>query len=137
MIYLLDTNIMSEPVKPIPNANVLAKLAQHQGELAICTVAITELFIGIYSLPDSNRRMKYEEHLKRAISVMPVLDYDLRAAMWFAKECARLTRLGRKPTFNDGQIAGVAAANNLILVTRNVKHFTQFNGLQVENWFEV
>ncbi|MGB1250718.1 MAG: VapC toxin family PIN domain ribonuclease, partial [Candidatus Promineifilaceae bacterium] len=49
---------------------------------------------------------------------------------------ARLSRIGRSPAFIDGQIASVAAANNLILVTRNVHDFINFQGITIENWFE-
>jgi tRNA(fMet)-specific endonuclease VapC len=64
----------------------------------------------------------------------PILPYDTRAAEVHGAERARLERLGRAPTFADGQIAGVAIANALILVTANAKDFARFDGLEVENW---
>lgn len=63
-----------------------------------------------------------------------VLPYDARAAEVHGAERARLERLGRAPTFADGQLAGVAIANALVLVTANAKDFTRFDGLVVENW---
>ncbi|MCA9930516.1 MAG: hypothetical protein KC419_18660 [Anaerolineales bacterium] len=62
--------------------------------------------------------------------------YDASAAAWFAKERTRLSRMGQPPSYADGQIAAIAAANNLILVTRNVSDFAEFDRLIVENWFD-
>ena len=49
-------------------------------------------------------------------------------------ERARLERLGKPTPFVDGQIAAVAHVNQLTLVTLNVKDFTRFKGIEVENW---
>ena len=65
------------------------------------------------------------------------LPYDARAAEVHGAERARLERLGRAPTFADGQLAGVAIANALVLVTANAKDFTRFDGLVVENWLAI
>ncbi len=51
-----------------------------------------------------------------------------------AKERARLSNLGLTPSFVDGQIAAVAATNELILVTANTIDFADFQDLQIENW---
>jgi tRNA(fMet)-specific endonuclease VapC len=63
------------------------------------------------------------------------LGYDQSAAEWQAAEVARLLSIGRPAALLDGQLAAVAATNNLILVTRNVKDFTFYSGLIVEDWF--
>ena len=44
--------------------------------------------------------------------------------------------IGKSPAFIDGQIAAIAAVNNLIIVTNNVSDFANFANLQLENWFE-
>jgi tRNA(fMet)-specific endonuclease VapC len=59
----------------------------------------------------------------------------MEAAEWFAEERARLSQIGRPPSYPDGQIAAIAATNDLILVTRNTTDFADFIDLQVENWF--
>ncbi|MCW6035243.1 hypothetical protein K4A83_03010 [Spirulina subsalsa FACHB-351] len=66
---------------------------------------------------------------------MVILPYCDAAAGWFAAERARLTTLGRMPSYPDGQIAAIAQVNHLILVTRNVSDFVDFEGLTIENWF--
>ena len=67
---------------------------------------------------------------------MPILPYTSIAARWFATERARLVSRGLTPSYPDGQIAAIAATNNLILVTRNTSDVIYFDGLQLENWFE-
>lgn len=85
---------------------------------------------GAGSRKDAVRAHLYETVLPTTL----VLPYDARAAEVHGAERARLERLGRAPTFADGQIAGVAIANALVLVTANAKDFTRFDGLVVENW---
>ena len=65
---------------------------------------------------------------------LPILEYDHRAASWYALERARLVAAGRTLPFVDGQIAAIAGVNDLILVTSNRSDFRGFKGLQVRNW---
>jgi tRNA(fMet)-specific endonuclease VapC len=51
------------------------------------------------------------------------------------KERARLIPSGLTPSYADGQIAAIAKVNNLILVTRNVADYANFQDLAIENWF--
>lgn len=135
--YLLDTNVLSEPLKPEPNPRVLSHLKAYSQGLATAATVWHELNFGLWRMPVSKRREQIEEYLNTAIlAVLPILPYDERAAAWHGKERARLEALGRSPAFADGQIAAVAAVNNLILVTRNADDFRNFEGLRVENWFE-
>ena len=73
--------------------------------------------------------------LLRPSQPLTVLPYDCETALWHALERARLADLGRTPPFVDGQIAAIAMANNLTLVTRKTNDFADFAGLAVENWF--
>ena len=63
-----------------------------------------------------------------------MLPYDEAAARWHGEERARLEALGRPAPFVDGQIAAIAQANGLILVTTNSKDFARLKELTVENW---
>ena len=65
-----------------------------------------------------------------------ILLYDAAAAAWHARERARLVRLGKAPPFVDGQTPAIAAANDLVLVTRNLRDFAGFAGLDLESWFK-
>lgn len=133
--YLLDTNIVSEPLRPTPNAKVLARLKRHQDELAIASVVWHELWFGCQRLPASAKRSVIESYLNEVVVVsMPILPYDQAAAEWHAAERARLTALGKTPPFADGQIMAIAHANSLILVTLNPSDYTAFNDVRVEGW---
>jgi tRNA(fMet)-specific endonuclease VapC len=63
-----------------------------------------------------------------------VLAYEEDAAHWHGIERARLEGLGKPAPYVDGQIAAIAFVNELTLVTANVKDFTRFKGIEVENW---
>lgn len=133
--YLLDTNVISEPLRPAPNATVLGRLRQHDGTLAIAAVVWHELLFGVTRLPASARRIAIERYLQQVVTVtLPILPYDSRAAAWHAQERARLAAIGRTPPFADGQIAAIAQTNQLILVTFNTADYADFAGLVVEDW---
>ncbi|RCJ16255.1 twitching motility protein PilT [Nostoc sp. ATCC 43529] len=133
--FLLDTNILSEPARPIPNANVLHQLDIHKSEVAISSVAVHELLHGCLRLPESKRREYLRNYIYESVLNLPIFDYDLKAAQWHAQERVRLSQIGKTPAFVDGQIASIAYSNNLILVTNNISDFEFFNGLSIENWF--
>lgn len=134
--YLLDTNILSEPLKPAPNTRVLTHLKRLSGVFATAAPVWHELTFGVARLPASRRRAQIQEYLDNAIlGVLPIIPYDERAAAWHGKERARLEASGKMPSFTDGQIAAIAAVNKLTLVTRNADDFRYFEGLRVENWF--
>ena len=134
--YLLDTNIISEPVRPVPNANVMAQLIEAKSTVAIASVVWHEILLGCYRMPDSKRRRAIEAYLEEEVKVkLPILPYTQEAAEWFAKERARLIAIGQTPSYADGQIAAIAKVNNLILVTRNVADYANFQDLPIENWF--
>ncbi len=133
--FLLDTNILSEPARPIPNANVLHQLDIYKSEVAVASVVVHELLHGCLRLPESRRREYLRNYIYESVLNLPVFDYDLKAAQWHAQERVRLSQIGKTPAFVDGQIASIAYSNNLILVTNNVSDFEFFNDLTVENWF--
>ncbi len=135
LAYLLDTNIVSEPLRPNPDQHVLELLKQNQHELAIASLVWHELLFGYERLPDSTKKRAIEAYLNDVVAgSLPVLPYDARAASWHASERARLTAIGKTPSFVDGQIAAIAAINDLTLVTANISDYANFKELRVENW---
>jgi len=133
--YLLDTNIVSEPLRPQPAPGIMQKLRVHEGETAIPAPVWHELRFGCTRLPRSRRRDVIERYLEEVIlASFPVLDYDRAAADWHALERARLSGTGRVPPFVDGQIAAIAYVNGLTLITANTSHFLGFKGLRVQSW---
>jgi tRNA(fMet)-specific endonuclease VapC len=132
--YLLDTNVISEPLRSKPNPRLLQRLQEHRQEIAIASVVWHELWFGCYRLPPSAKRTAVETYLNDVVALIPVLPYDEKAAHWHAAERARLTSLGKTPPFADGQIASVASVNDLSLVTVNLSDYTHFQEVQVISW---
>jgi tRNA(fMet)-specific endonuclease VapC len=133
--FLLDTTIVSEQLKPRPKASIVAGIKKHEFELAIASVVWHELRYGCERLPPSARRTMFEDYFEQRVgATMEILPYDARAAGWHAVERVRLEAKGKTPPFRDGQIAAIAAVNDLVLVTSNVRDFAGFRGLRVESW---
>ena len=127
--------IFSEPLRPTPNANIMANLAQWEGQIAIPSIVWHELWFGCQRLAVSVKRTAIERYLTEVVRPsMPILPYDAAAAQWHAAERVRLTAAGKTLAFADGQIAAIAATTRLTLVTINVTDFTGFSTIQVVNW---
>lgn len=135
LLYLLDTNIISEPLRPAPDAAIMANLARWDGQFAIPAIVWHEVWFGCLRLAVSAKRTAIEHYLTEVLRPsVPILPYDSSAAHWHAKERTRLTATGRTPSFADGQIAAIAATNQLTLVTLNGVAFAGFADLRVVNW---
>jgi len=94
------------------------------------------LLYGCFRLPASKKRQVLEDYINNVVLAnLPLFAYDLNAAQYHARERSRLSKLGKTATFVDGQIAGIAFANRLTLVTNNVADFENFEQLKLENWF--
>ncbi|HEY4220711.1 MAG TPA: type II toxin-antitoxin system VapC family toxin [Myxococcota bacterium] len=133
--FLLDTNILSEPLRARPEPAVMAKLKHHEREICTASIVWHELRYGAVRLPDGARRALIEKYLDDVIGVtLPLLPYDANAAAWHADERARLEKKGRTPPFVDGMIAAVAAVNGLALVTHNTADYAGFADLELLNW---
>lgn len=150
--YLLDTNVVSEPVKPEPSEAVLARLRERSGEVALPSVAWHELIYGAARMEEGQKRSYLLEYLRDVVRPsMPILPYDAAAARWHGWARARLEAEGLSTPFADGQIAGIAGAEGLTVVTENTSDFEPFaalseegaleegvleEGIGLENWFD-
>jgi tRNA(fMet)-specific endonuclease VapC len=135
--YLLDTNIISELSKANANRDVLAKFEQHRFVAALGAPVLHELKFGLLRLADGERRRHGVALLESLIDAgLETLPYDTAAALKHAEDRASFAAKGVTVPFVDGQIAAIAAVNDLALVTRNTTDFKPFAGLRVENWFK-
>ena len=133
--YLLDTGVVSAPAAVRPDPRIVASLEAHAHRCAIAAPVWHELRFGVLRLPAGKRRAALEAYLRDVVArSFPILPYDEAAATWHAAERARLEARGAPPPYVDGQIAAVAAARGLVLVTTNPKDFERFQGLEVEDW---
>lgn len=135
MRFLLDTNVVSEMMHAAANRKLLQRLSQHEGHFAICVVTWQELTFGVRRLPEGARKAALEARLSDVRALLPdILPFTVDAADWLGGELARLQRAGISVSCEDGQIAAIAWASGLTLVTANTKHFTRFEDLRVVDW---
>ena len=133
--YLLDTSTLSAAIAAKPDRNVVNRLGQRGGQCAIASVVWNELVYGWSRLPEGKRKTELEAFLHEVVlKSFPVLPYGEEEATWHGLERARQESLGRPGPYVDGQIAAIARVNDLILVTANVKDFSRFKDLRVEDW---
>lgn len=133
--WLLDTNILSEALRPAPDSGVMANLARYESELAIAAPVLHELRYGWLRLPDGQRKDAIGRYVQEVVSSLPVISYDTSAARIHAELRSSRERSGNTLPFVDGQIAAIAIAHGLTLVTRNLKDFAALPGLRLDNWF--
>ncbi len=77
LAYLLDTNVISEPLRPVPNKKVLAKLRRYQDRIALPSPVWHELLFGVQRLPLSSKRQLIERYLFEVVEpTMPILPYE-------------------------------------------------------------
>ncbi len=139
-IYLLDTNIISEPAKPVPDKSVIEKIMNNIEYSCICSVVWAETLSVIKSLSEGKRKeflMDYAiNQIQKYFEILPFTDF---AASIYSDIISRLKPKGILPSKMDLMIASIAISNNLILVTRNTADFNgimQVSSLMIENWFE-
>ena len=138
-MILLDTNVLSEALRPTPSAVVINWLNAHFVECAISSITIFELAAGLAQLPDGKRRETLEAAVARVVRRFGtrVYAFDTPAAHAAAKllEGARAQGLGLHQVpakLADLQIGGIATAYGLSLATRNIADF-QGSGLELIN----
>jgi toxin FitB len=126
-VIILDTNVVSESLRPRPNRAVLDWLdRQSPTTLYLTTINIAELWTGIEILPAGKRRTQLQKLM--STDVLPlfenrVLSFDEDAAIAFARVAAKAQAAGNRIDFADCAIAAIAMAHGFILATRNTKDF--------------
>lgn len=137
-IYLLDTTIISQATKPEPKESIITNLDFYNGSCAISSISLYELINGIELLSEGPKkdklRMFLEDYVKPSF---PIISYDEHAAKINADITSKLLPKGHPTPILDTQIASIAIANNLILITSNTKDFDIFQkefNLMMEEW---
>jgi len=130
ILHLLDTNIVSEITKPLPDARCLAWLEKNDQACAVSTITLSELRFGIERLADGknkNQKIRCYEFLLEDYKGR-FYDFDGPAAAEWGRYAAELERgLGadwfKHFDLRDTQIAAIAREYGLSVATRNEKHF--------------
>jgi predicted nucleic acid-binding protein len=130
MKYLLDTNIISDRTKPAPEARCADWLAAHQHDCGLSTVTLAELRYGVERLPEGKRKRALSKKLDFLLQDYheDVVPFDEGAAAEWGRYVANLEQkfgpgILDQIDYPDTQIAAIARANNLTVVTNNEKDF--------------
>src|ERR1700730_12722109 len=135
-MILLDTNVVSEPMRQLPAPRVQDWLdAQAAETLYLSTVSLSELLLGTESLPIGRRQRALAGALgEQIVSLFEdrLIPFDIAAAEAYAKVVVLARRNGYAISVADGQIAAIAASHNLKIASRDEAPF-QAAGLSVIN----
>jgi tRNA(fMet)-specific endonuclease VapC len=129
MKYLIDTNICIHFFKgKFALQNKFEEVGIHN--CAISEITFAELIFGAENSKDPQKNLSIVEQFVDQLTILPIFD----AIPFYAKEKARLRKTGRMISDFDLLIGSTAVANNLIMVTENVKEFERIRGIVLENW---
>jgi hypothetical protein len=137
-MIVLDTNVLSEAIRPVPSRRVLDWLAAQQPS-GLFTTAISEaeLFYGLALLPAGKRRASLEESVRRMLEedfAQRVLPFDRAAASAFAVIASGRRKKGRPISEFDAQIAAVARIHGAAVATRNADDFRDCGIGVIDPW---
>ncbi|WP_312676427.1 type II toxin-antitoxin system VapC family toxin [Microbacterium sp.] len=136
-MIVLDTNVVSEAIRPAPDAGVVRWLnAQTAETLYLASVTIAELRFGIGALPPGARK----DRLTRAVDGLEelftgrILSFDQRAAHRYAEMTVRARAAGRPLPAADGYLAATAASHEFAVATRNTRDFADTGVDLINPW---
>ncbi|MFN4925029.1 type II toxin-antitoxin system VapC family toxin [Bradyrhizobium sp.] len=136
-MILLDTNVVSEAMKPEPDANVRGWLDTQAAEtLYLSSVTIAELLFGIGVLRAGRRKDKLTEALAGLMKMFEgrLLPFDVAAARCYADLAVRARNAGKGFPTPDGYIAAVAVSQGLSVATRDTSAFDAAGLAVINPW---
>jgi predicted nucleic acid-binding protein len=136
-MILLDTNVVSEAMKPEPATAVRLWFdAQVAETLYLSSVTIAELMFGIGALPDGRRKDKLSAALDGVLELFAdrILPFDARAARRYAELAVRARAAGRGFPTPDGYIAAIAAAHDFSVASRDMSAFKADGLTVIDPW---
>jgi tRNA(fMet)-specific endonuclease VapC len=131
MRFLLDTNVCIRYLNGRSEAVKRELLVRRREDLVMCSVVKAELCYGAFKSRNPERNLERQSSFTEEFTSLPL---DDNAAKVYGRIRADLERIGRPIGPNDLLIAAIAIANNVTLVTHNIREFGQINGLTVEDW---
>lgn len=135
-MIILDTNVVSEPLKARPDHHVLEWLdRQAPATLFLTAISVAELWAGIELLPSGKRRSQLQDAMHTQILPLfesRLLGFDADDALAFASIYAKAKLAGHAIDFADCAIAAITSMRRFMLATRNQKDF-KGTGIQLIN----
>jgi hypothetical protein len=126
-MIVLDTNVVSEPLKPRPDASVLQWLdRQAPATLYLAAISQAELLAGVLALPAGKRRTELHRVLNNELASLfadRILPFGVQSAEAYARVFSAATAAGNPIHFADAAIAAIALEHNFLLATRNARDY--------------
>jgi predicted nucleic acid-binding protein len=139
-MILVDTNVISEPLRPSPVVRVVDWIdAQPIETLYLSAITVAELRFGVASLPAGRRRTALRDSLETRVLPLfagRVLPFDLAASQAYGELMARARSAGLAIGASDGYIAATAAANGMVVATRDTAPFQAAKVPFIDPWAE-
>jgi toxin FitB len=139
-VILVDTNVISEPLKAQGDPRVVAWLDRQPAEsLFISTISVSEILFGIAALAAGKRRNRLAEAFESVVLRLfsgRLLSFDLEAAHAYASLMSAARARGLSISVVDGQIAAIAQANGFSVATRDETPFRAAGLNTVNPWTE-
>ena len=126
---LLDTNIVIHALRG--NEKVVRRFEERAGSLALPAMVLGEL---LYGVAKSGNPAKNGELLESLVGTLPIIHTDNEIMQMFADQKAALSIRGEAVEDADTLIVATAIVYGATLATGNMRHFTRFAGLRMENW---
>lgn len=138
-MILLDTNVVSEAMRPDPAPRLMAWLnAQAAETLYVSSVTAAELLYGIAALPAGRRRSGLERVLADLLELFKdrIIPFDLEAAQQYAQRAVSARRKGRGFPLPDGYIAAIAASQGFAVASRDTAPYLAAGLAVINPWQE-
>ncbi len=137
-MILLDTNVVSEPLRRAPDARVIAWIdAQPLETLFLSAITVAELRAGVALLPAGKRQTDLQQNLEKRVLPLfagRVLPFDLACTQAYAELMAKARTSGLAVATADGYIAAIAGANDLTVATRDTAPFKAAGAAVINPW---
>jgi predicted nucleic acid-binding protein len=137
-MILLDTNVVSEPLRQAPEARVVEWIdAQLLETLYLSAITVAELRAGVALLPSGKRRSGLHESLEKRVLPLftgRVLPFDQGCTQAYAKLMARARKTGLAIAAADGYIAAIAATHGFAVATRDTRPFEAAGASVINPW---
>ncbi|MCL4348341.1 MAG: type II toxin-antitoxin system VapC family toxin [Candidatus Thermoplasmatota archaeon] len=129
---IADTSFLIDIMKSDKDAIRKAEEIEKKGNtIAVTSITIFELFIGVsLSIKQDQERNK----INRILNGLSIISFDEDSAREAGKIYAQKRKNGSAIEPEDSMIAGICSRRNEILITRNIKHFSDIEGLRIESY---
>lgn len=138
MSYLLDTNVLSEVRRPVPDPQVMSWLDEvDEDRVYLSVISIAEIARGVALLDAGRRRDALAAWLEHELPMRfesRLLQIDERIALTWGRLMGEAKKAGRGLSVMDGWIAAVALVHDLVLVTRNIRDFEGLGVALLDPW---